>query len=224
MILLQVDSLAIGTSSTPEKETFFDVMVQGGWTMVPLVILLFLAIYLFIERYLSIRRANHDPSIFVSNVRGLVQTGNLEQAKNLCMTENTPFSRMILKGINRLGQPLSDIRTSIENVGSLEINNLEKRLAYLATIAGAAPMLGFFGTVMGMIFAFMEIAKSQGNVSPADLADGIYTAMVTTAGGLFVGIIAYLGYNILVSMVSSVVYKMESTSTEFIDLLQEPVS
>lgn len=190
--------------------------------MIPIGLLFILAVFIFVERYMQIQKANQDPASFMATVRSYVLAGNLEQAKTFCMTENTPFSRMILKGINRLGTPLRDIAAAIENVGALEVYRLEKRLTILATIAGAAPMLGFFGTVSGMITGFQRIAHLQGNVNPSELAGAIYTAMVTTAGGLLVGIIAYLGYNTLVSMVSSIVFKMESTSTDFIDLLQEP--
>ena len=226
MLFLQVDTLAAGMEELPVeevKESFFDIVLQGGWTMVPIFILFVLAIFIFIERYLNLRRANQDPAAFMQSVRSYVVSGNLDQARIFCQQENTPFSRMILKGLNRLGAPLRDIAAAIENVGSLEVYRLEKRLAVLATIAGAAPMLGFFGTVVGMIQGFMKIAKLQGNVNPSDLAAGIYTAMVTTAGGLLVGLIAYLGYNTLVNMVGSVIFKMETSSTDFIDILQEPV-
>ena len=151
--------------------------------------------------------------------------GNIEAAKGLCESQNDPFSRMILKGINRLGTAsLKDIEGSIENVGKLEVFRLERRLSILATIAGAAPMIGFFGTVLGMIKAFNAIVREQGNANPVDLADGISTAMVTTVSGLVVGILAYLAYNTLVAMVNKVVFKLELTSTDFIDLLQEPAN
>jgi biopolymer transport protein ExbB len=136
--------------------------------------------------------------------------------------QNTVTGRMIAKGISRLGMPLADIRTSIENVGNLEVQRLEKRLTMLATISGAAPMVGFLGTVQGLIASFITIASLEGNVNPSVMADGIYTAMVTTAGGLIVGIPAYVGYNVLTSMLNSVIFKLELTSTEFVDLLQEP--
>jgi biopolymer transport protein ExbB len=193
--------------------------------MIPLAILLVVAIFIFIERYLTIRKANTDSEEFMKQVRKYVLGGNIEAAKGLCESQNDPFSRMILKGINRLGTAsLKDIEGSIENVGKLEVFRLERRLPILATIAGAAPMIGFFGTVLGMIKAFNAIVREQGNASPVDLADGISTAMVTTVSGLVVGILAFLAYNTLVALVNKVVFKLELTSTDFIDLLQEPAN
>lgn len=221
-MLLQIDSLTVDPATPMVKESFLTTIISGGWTMIPIVALFILAIYIFVERYLSIRKANQDPQQFMGTVRSYVLSGDLDRAKDFCTQENSPFSRMILKGINRLGNPLRDISAAIENVGSLEVYRLEKRLGLMATIAGAAPMFGFFGTVLGMINAFARISKFKGNVSPEVLAEPISTAMVTTAAGLLVGVIAYLGYNTLVNMVSSVVHKMETTSTDFIDLLQEP--
>ena len=219
------DTVLAAVDDAPEevKKTIFDYLVAGGLTMIPIAILFILAIYLFVERYLSIKRADKDPQQFMQTVRSYILNGNIAEAKNFCMRENTPFSRMILKGINRLGSPLRDIASAIEAVGNLEILQLEKRLGILATIAGAAPMLGFFGTVLGMIQAFSKIAELEGSVSPEKLAAPISTAMVTTAAGLAVGVVAYLGYNYLVNLVGRVIYKMESTSTEFADLLEEPV-
>lgn len=228
MHFLQADPTAAveALSDAPEevKESIFDYIIAGGITMIPLAILFVLAIYLFVERYMAIRRADSDPQQFMQTVRSYILKGNIEEAKTFCIRENSPFSRMILKGINRLGSPLRDIASAIEAVGNLEILQLEKRLGILATIAGAAPMLGFFGTVLGMIQAFSKIAKLQGSVSPEKLAGPISTAMVTTAGGLAVGVIAYVGYNYLVNLVGRVIYKMESTSTEFADLLEEPAA
>ncbi len=228
MHFLQADPEAVVTmlqQDTPEevKKTIFDYLVAGGLTMIPITILFILAIYLFIERYMSIKRADKDPQQFMQTVRSYILSGNIDEAKTFCTKEDSPFSRMILKGINRLGSPLRDIASAIEAVGNLEILQLEKRLGILATIAGAAPMLGFFGTVLGMIQAFSTIAELKGSVSPEKLAGPISTAMVTTAAGLAVGVVAYLGYNYLVNLVGRVIYKMESTSTEFVDLLQEPV-
>jgi biopolymer transport protein ExbB len=213
-----------GVAVTEVKHSLFSQIVAGGWTMIPLGLLLVGAIYIFVERYLSIRKADKDPQQFMTTVRSYILSGNIDQARQYCIQENSPFSRMILKGINRLGSPLRDIASSIEAVGNLEIIQLEKRLGILATIAGAAPMLGFLGTVLGMIQAFEKISMLEGAVSPEKLAGPISTAMVTTAGGLVVGVIAYLGYNYLVNLVGRVIYNMETTSVEFADLLQEPVS
>ncbi len=195
----------------------------GGWPMIPLVILFIAAIYLWIERYRIIRKADGDSEELMKQVRKYVLAGNIEAAKGLCQSTNDAFSRMIYKGISRLGSAsLKDIEGSIENVGKLEVYRLERRLSILATIAGAAPMIGFLGTVLGMIKAFNAIVTTEGNAGPVELADGISTAMVTTASGLVVGIIAYFAYNTLVAMVNKVVFKLELTSTDFIDLLQEP--
>jgi biopolymer transport protein ExbB len=152
----------------------------------------------------------------------LVSNGKINEAKALCNLENSPIAKMLEKGISRIGSPLKNIEVSIENVGKIEIYRLEKNLSTLATISGAAPMIGFLGTVTGMIQAFIAIAQEEGSVSPKLLSEGIYEAMITTAAGLAVGIIAYLGYNYLVTQVQKVIHKMEYTSVEFIDLLQEP--
>ncbi len=200
----------------------WDLTLKGGWMMIPLAILWVIAIYLFIERLLTINKANQNPDQFMSSVKGLVLKGDISGARMLCSQNDSPIARMIEKGISRIGSPLKTIEASIENIGKLEIFKLEKNLSSLATIAGAAPMMGFLGTVIGMVKAFIGIAQEEGSVSPKLLSSGIYAAMVTTVGGLIVGIIAYLAYNYLVSRVQKVVHKMEYTSIDFIDLLQEP--
>lgn len=225
--LLQIDPEVADTLAgdmPPELEvTLFDLIIKGGWAMIPITLLLAVAIYIFVERYLTIKKSTQNPEPFMRQVREYVRTGDLKRAAMLCDSTNSPFARMINKGISRLGAPLSDIAASIENEAKLEINRLEKRLAILATVAGAAPMVGFLGTVTGLITAFMRISQFEGNVNPAVLADGIYQAMITTAAGLIVGIPAYVGYNLLTDMITNVIADMETTSTEFIDLLQEPV-
>jgi biopolymer transport protein ExbB len=158
----------------------------------------------------------------MSKVKGLVLNGDVSGAKLLCAQNDTPIARMIEKGISRIGSPLKNIEASIENVGKIELFKLEKNLSTLATISGAAPMMGFLGTVIGMVKAFISISQEEGSISPKLLSDGIYTAMITTVAGLIVGIIAYLAYNFLVTRVQKVVHKMEYTSIDFIDLLQEP--
>jgi biopolymer transport protein ExbB len=180
------------------------------------------AVYIFVERVLTINKASQTPGNFTDKIRQLVGEGDTGGAKLLCTQTNTPIARMIEKGISRIGSPLKNIEVAIENVGKIEIFKLERRLSTLATISGAAPMLGFLGTVIGMIRAFIAIAQEEGSVSPKLLSSGIYEAMITTAVGLFVGILAYLGYNYLVSQVSKVIHKMEYNSIDFIDLLQEP--
>lgn len=214
------DSTATNAAATQSP---LDYLIAGGWPMIPLVILLAMAIYLWIERYRIIKRADGDSEELMKQVRKYVLAGNIEAAKGLCESTNDAFSRMILKGISRLGSAsLKDIEGSIENVGKLEVYRLERRLSILATIAGAAPMIGFLGTVLGMIKAFSAIVREEGNANPVQLADGISEAMITTASGLVVGIIAYFAYNTLVALVNKVVFKLELTSTNFIDLLQEP--
>lgn len=212
-------------SAGQSPESFFEVLLSGGWPMIPLVLLLGIAIFIYIERYLTIRKANSDSEEFMTQVRKYVLAGDIGAAKGLCESRNDPFARMIHKGITRLGTAsLKDIEGSIENVGKLEVYRMERRLSLLATVAGAAPMIGFFGTVLGMIKAFNEIVRTGGNANAVNLADGISTAMVTTASGLVVGIIAFLAYNTLTAMVNKVVFKLELTSTDFIDLLQEPAN
>jgi len=190
--------------------------------MVPIALLFVIAIYLFVERLITINKANQDPDAFMSKVKGLVLKGDISGAKQLCSQTDSPVARMIEKGVARIGSPLKNIEASIENVGKIEVFKLEKNLSTLATVAGAAPMMGFLGTVIGMVEAFIAISQEEGSVSPKLLSSGIYTAMVTTVAGLIVGIIAYLAYNYLVSRVQKVIHKMEYTSIDFIDLLQEP--
>lgn len=207
-----------------EAITLGELLLQGGFMMIPILLLSLVAIYIFVERVLTIKKASKTPHQFMSQVKERVQKGDIAGAEMLCGQYDSPIARMIEKGINRIGNPLKNIEVSIENVGKIEIFKLEKNLTLLATISGAAPMLGFLGTVIGMIEAFIAIAQEEGSVSPKLLSEGIYTAMITTATGLFVGIIAYIGYNYLVSRVQKVIHNMEYSSIEFIDLLQEPRS
>lgn len=210
-------------STTPDQViSLWDLTLAGGPLMIPLAICSILAIYIFTERLLTINKANVSYEAFMGKIKELVLKGDINGAKILCAQYDTPVARMIEKGVARIGSPLKNIEASIENVGKIEVFRLEKNLSVLATIAGAAPMIGFLGTVIGMVSAFIAIAQEEGSVSPKLLADGIYTAMVTTVAGLIVGIIAYLGYNYLVTRVSKVIHRMEYSSIEFIDLLQEP--
>ena len=213
----------------PEEQTLriLDIVLEGGpLGIIILGILLLLSIiglYIFFERYFTIVRAGKIDSHFMNNIRASVQAGNIDAAKTLCQNTDSPVSRMLEKGLRRIGKPLQDIDAAIENVGNLELFKLEKNLSTLASIAGAAPMIGFFGTVTGMIIAFFKMATEQ-NVTPDVLAGGIYQALMTTAFGLFIGIIAFVGYNLLVAKVESVVFKMEQSTVEFMDLLQEPAA
>nr|MBS0038015.1 MotA/TolQ/ExbB proton channel family protein [Saprospiraceae bacterium] len=208
-----------------ETQSLLDLILLGGPLGIAivgiLVILSIIGIYIFVERYFTIKRASKVDETFIDNIRVRVQSGNIKEAKLLCQTNDSPASRMIEKGLLRIGKPVRDINAAIENVGNLEVFKLEKNLSTLASIAGAAPMIGFFGTVTGMIIAFYRMATEQ-NVTPDVLAGGIYQALITTAVGLFIGILAFIGYNLLVANVEKVVFKMERTTMEFLDLLQEP--
>ena len=186
-----------------------------------LVLLSILALAIFVERYTTIKKAGRIDETFLNNIRAAVAAGNIEGAKAVCKNMNSPYSRMVEKGLQRIGKPLRDIDAAIENVGNLELFKLEKRLSTLASIAGAAPMIGFFGTVTGMMLAFYKMS-SESNVTPDVLAGGIYQALYTTAGGLFIGIFAFVGYNLLVASVDKVIFQMEKTAVDFMDLLQEP--
>tara|TARA_R100000935_G_scaffold38680_1_gene60058 strand:+ start:178141 stop:178839 length:699 start_codon:yes stop_codon:yes gene_type:complete len=187
-----------------------------------LFILLFVAVYIYFERLFAIKAATAMDSNFMNQIKDNVANGNVQAAKVLCAQQNTPVSRLTEKGISRIGSPLEDINTAIENAGRLEVYKLEKNVSILATIAGAAPMIGFLGTVIGMVLAFHQLATSSGQAEMGALAEGIYTAMTTTVAGLIVGIIAYMGYNHLVVRTDKVVHQMEATAVDFLDLLNEP--
>ncbi|MFT2007718.1 MotA/TolQ/ExbB proton channel family protein [Pontibacter sp. 13R65] len=215
-------TLTPGAESADASVGLIDLALAGGWAMIPLALLSLVAVYIFVERYLTLKRAAKNPEGFRDRIKSMVLAGDINGAKMLCAQTGTPVSKMLAKGISRIGNPLKNIETSIENTGKIEMARLETNLSALATIAGAAPMLGFLGTVTGMIQAFIAIAQAEGSVSPQLLSAGIYQAMVTTATGLIIGLPAYVGYNYLVSKIDSIVHDMEYTSIEFIDLLQEP--
>lgn len=207
--------------------SIYDMIVSGGTFGVVIMIVLFLlfiaAIYLFIERNLTINRSSQTDEHFIHNIKDFVYDNKISSAVDLCRRTNSPEARMIEKGLQRVGRPLKEISDAIENTGRLEVFKLERNINYLATIAGAAPMIGFLGTVVGMIMAFAEIANTEGQVDPKLLSSGIYVAMLTTAAGLVVGILAYLFYNFLVMKVDKNVHSMESAVTDFLDLLNKPV-
>jgi len=190
--------------------------------MIPIFLLSLLGVYVLVERLRILKQATASSDAFMSQIKELVLKGDVSAAKIVCAQSDTPMSRMIEKGLKKIGSSLKNIEASIENVGRIEIYRLEKNLSLLATIAGAAPMLGFLGTVMGMINAFMSIAQEEGAVSPKMLSEGIYQAMITTAAGLVVGVLAYLAYNYLVTRMQKIIHSMEYSSIEFIELLQEP--
>lgn len=203
-----------------QEITVMELLFKGGFMMIPILFLFVISIYILIEKVLVINRESKSPKGFTDEIISRVKNDDINGAKLICEDTNNPVSRMILKGLNKLNTSLKNIESSIENVGKIEIYNLEKNLSLLATISGAAPMMGFLGTVTGMIQAFISIAEEEGAVSPKLLSSGIYEAMLTTAAGLFVGIVAYLAYNYLVSRVEKLIHKMEYTTIEFIETLQ----
>lgn len=227
LLLIQAEGMAAGAQMTGPEPTgislkFIDLALKGGWIMIPILALSFIGVYIFIDRYLAIKRAGKIDTGMMDKVRGYITAGKIDAAIALCRSSDNPAARMIEKGISRIGRPLNDVNAAIENVGNLEIQKLEKGLPVLASVSGGAPMLGFLGTVLGMIQAFYDMANAGNNIDVTLLSTGIYQAMVTTVAGLIVGIIAYFAYNILVTNVEKVVYKMEATTSEFMDMLYEP--
>ncbi len=212
----------MGTQPDGISMKFIDLAFKGGWIMIPILLLSVIAVYIFIDRFFAIRRAGKLDEGLMDKVKAYITAGKMDAAIALCRSQDNPAARMIEKGINRIGRPLPDVTAAIENVGNLEIQRLEKGLPALASASGGAPMLGFLGTVLGMVQAFYDMANAGNNIDITLLSTGIYQAMVTTVAGLIVGIIAYFAYNILVSNIEKVVYKMEATTTEFMDLLYEP--
>jgi len=223
--LLQTDTiqktLNTVTASTPEKISMLSLLEKGGWIMYPLYFLLVAAIYVFIERLLAINKASRIEPNFMNIIRDNIVTGNVQAARNLAKKTNSPVARMIDKGIQRIGKPLDAIEKSMENVGRLEMYNMEKNLSILSLISGIAPMFGFLGTIIGMVQLFYGIA-STGEYTLNTIAGGIYTKMITSATGLIIGLIAYVGYNFLSTQIDKTANKMEVASSEFIDILQEP--
>lgn len=207
--------------------SIMDLLLTGGVAgqiiIAVLFVLLFVAVYIYFERLFAIKAASKMDSNFMRQIRDNVASGNIQAAKILCAQHNTPVAHLTEKGISRIGSPLEDINTAIENAGRLEIYKLEKNVSVLATIAGAAPMIGFLGTVIGMVLAFHQLATSSGQAEMGSLAEGIYTAMTTTVAGLIVGIIAYMAYNHLVVKTDKIVHQMEATAVDFLDILNEPV-
>lgn len=219
---------ALPGEATQEKTLSIIQLILDGGTggqiiMGILFLLMIIAVYIYIERFLAIKSASKMDKDFMSQIREQISIGNIDGAKSLCAKKDTPVANLIEKGVSRIGKPLDDINTAIENAGKLEIYKLEKNISVLATISGAAPMIGFLGTVIGMIVSIHQIANAGGQIDIKMLSDGLYTAMTTTVGGLIVGIISYIAYNHLVVRTDKVVYQMEAKSVEFLDLLNEPV-
>ena len=204
------------------KLSLIDLASKGGWLMIVLLLLSIMAISIVGNKYWMIRQAGQIDKNFMKDIRDYIHDGKIKSAIELCQKYDSPVARLVEKGIERIGRPLQDIQTAVENTGSVEVARLEKGLPMLATIAGGAPMIGFLGTVTGMIQAFFKMSTAGNNIDITLLSGGIYEAMVTTVGGLFVGIIAYFGYNFLTSQISNLVFKMERTTIEFIDMLHEP--
>lgn len=213
--------VAAGVTKMTDEIPVWDLVMDGGWAMIPLVILSVLTIYIFVERFLSINKSLKDEKDFMVRVKDYLLDGKVEAARDLCAQTNNPAARMVEKGISRIGKPMRDIISSIENVGKLEIYQLEKRLSFLATAAGVAPMIGFLGTTLGMVKTFHAM-KFEATIEIQTISGGIMEAMVTTVAGLVVGIVAYSAYNYLVAKVDKVIHNMEGASIEFLDLLNEP--
>jgi len=229
LVLLQnvvtssADSLALGLTQKQPELSYFELAVKGGWVMIPIVLLSVIAVYIFFERFVALRNASKIDQNFMNRIKDYIHDGKIESATALCQSNNNPLARMIEKGISRIGRPLNDINTAIENIGQIEIYKLERGLPILASCAGAAPMLGFFGTVLGMVKTFMDMASAGSGLDISLLSTGIYIALITTVGGLLVGIPAFFAYNYLVTRVEELVNRLESYTMEFMDLLNEPV-
>lgn len=202
--------------------SLIDMCTKGGWLMLVLLLLSVIAIYIFGQKFFMIRKACKVDPHFIKDIQAEIKDGKIKSAISLCEETDTPVARLIQKGIERIGRPLQDIQTAVENTGNVEVARLEKGLPYLAMISGGAPMIGFLGTVTGMIRAFFNMSQAGNNIDITLLSSGIYEAMVTTVGGLVVGILAYFAYNYLTAKVSDVVFKMENSTIQFMDLLQEP--
>ena len=200
-----------------------ELFMAGGWLMWPLVALGAVTIFIFVERFIAIRQASSMDMNFMNRIRDNIYEGKVATAIDLCRSTNTPIARMITKGIERIGRPMADVQNAIENVANLEVSKLENGLPFLATISGGAPMIGFLGTVIGMVQAFMNLSQAGGTVDLSMLSQGMYVAMVTTVAGLSVGIPAYFGYNYLVARIEKLVFQMEANSIAFMDILNQPV-
>ena len=204
-----------------EELSILELASKGGWIMIVLAVLSLAAIYIFVERFISIRHAGHDDKLFMDRIRDYIKNNDVKSAVNFCRVTNTAAARIMERGISRLGKPAAEIQTAIENTANLEIATMEKRLPVLATIAGGAPMIGFLGTVIGMVEAFWQMSNAGGNIDISLLSGGIYQAMITTVGGLAVGIVSLFGYNYLVAKIDGVVNEMEAKSLAFMDIVRE---
>ncbi|GHT72828.1 biopolymer transporter ExbB [Bacteroidia bacterium] len=219
----EVTAVTLAPETTEVKMDILDLAMKGGWLMIPIVVLFFIALGIFIERLLVIKKAAKEDETFMARIKDYIHEGNIKSAEKLCQTTDTPYSRMIMKGIQRLGRPMNDILVAIENVSSIEVAKLEKGFAWVATTAAISPMIGFLGTVTGMVRAFFDMANAgSSNIDISLLSSGIYEALVTTVAGLSVGIPALLAYNYLTAKVDGVINQMEARTMDFMDLLNEP--
>jgi len=228
IVLLQnmvasADSAAMGVVSPQEPVSYLDLAIKGGWVMIPIALLSVMAVYVFVERIMTLQKASRIDQNFMNRIKDYIHDGKIDSATALCQSTQNPLARMIEKGISRIGRPLNDINTAIENIGQIEIYKLEKGLPILASCAGAAPMLGFFGTVLGMVKTFMDMSSAGNSLDIGLLSNGIYIALITTVGGLMVGIPSFFAYNYLVTKVEELVNRLESYTMEFMDLLNEPI-
>ena len=223
LLIQQVTNLDTSVVDGTSTESFIDLAIKGGWVMVPILLLSLIAVYIFFERWFAIKKASKVDQNFMNRIKDYIMDGKVDSARTLCQSTDNPVASMIEKGISRIGRPLNDVNAAIENVGRLEIYKLEKGLPALATVSGGAPMIGFLGTVIGMVRAFHEMSTAGNNINVGQLSGGIYTALITTVAGLIVGIIAFFAYNTLVARVDKVINNMEAGASEFIDLLNEPV-
>ncbi|MBO8433599.1 MAG: MotA/TolQ/ExbB proton channel family protein [Bacteroidetes bacterium] len=217
-----VMDMAAAVVQTKEKIPIMDLAIKGGWIMIPIVLLLLVSIYVFVERWIVISKASKNEAGLMYSIRDYILDGRLDSAKTLCCNTDTPTAHIIEKGIDRVGKPIENIKSAMEDAGNLEVAKLERRISWLSTTAGAAPMLGFLGTVTGMVRVFFDMASKGNNIEVGTLADGMYQAMVTTVAGLIVGIIAYICYNFIVARINQATHVFESRSAEFMDLLNEP--
>ena len=217
-----VMDMAAAVAQTKEKIPIMDLAIKGGSIMIPIVLLLLVSIYVFVERWIVISKASKNEAGLMYSIRDYILDGRLDSAKTLCCNTDTPTAHIIEKGIDRVGKPIENIKSAMEDAGNLEVAKLEKRISWLSTTAGAAPMLGFLGTVTGMVRVFFDMASKGNNIEVGTLADGMYQAMVTTVAGLIVGIIAYICYNFIVARINQATHVFESRSAEFMDLLNEP--
>lgn len=209
-------------AAVAQELSVWDLAMRGGWIMIPLAILSLVCIYVFVERCMVLRRAQKEDNSFMDRIREYIHDGEIDSARRLCAKTDTPYARLIGKGISRIGRPMNDVLVTIENTGNIEIATLEKGLPWLATTAAGGPMIGFLGTVIGMVQAFFNLASAGSSANIAVLADGIYSALVTTVAGLIVGLIAMFAYNYLVARINKVMNALEAKTMEFMDLLNEP--